>query len=525
LGAELVTGAQDLKGSEIGAVPQEYVISVGDELQLLIWGSVDAELRLQVDRAGRINVPRVGPILVAGIRYGDLAGVIERRISQVFKNFQISVSLGQLRGVRVFVTGFVVKPGAYSVSALSTVLSALMRAGGPTAAGSFRQVELRRSGAAVTRFDLYDLLLKGDRSADRLVQSGDVVHVGPVGIQAAVIVSVNRPVVVEMAANEGVEQAMAMAGGFSSVADRSRLTIERLAERNGRRVAELSMPRDGLMPLNHGDVVRALSATETVQSTQKQNKRMRIDGEVQRPGEYVLPPGSTLQDAIAAAGGLAPTAFIYGTQFTRESVRATQQENYQRALRDLETDFARSSGTQRVSSGDQIAQFQAQATAKERLIERLRALQPNGRVVLRLEPGAVELPALTIENGDRLFVPGMPSSVGVFGSVFNTGSYLYGEGRSLDDYLRLAGGPTKGADEGSIFVVRSNGQVVSGRQSGDRGWFNRGTKLGNLNAEPGDTIYVPEEMDKTTFIQDAKDWTQILYQLGIGIAGIKSATQ
>lgn len=525
-GAELVAGSFDGRGEALSpVVPPDYVIAPGDEVLLTLWGSVDADLRLIVDRGGRVSVPRVGAIQVGGVRADQLAAVVEKRVAQVFKNFQLSVSLGQLRGIRVFVTGFVVKPGTYTVSALSTVVGALMRAGGPSAAGSFRQIELKRDGAVVARFDLYDLLLKGDRSADRLIQAGDVVHVGAVGTQVGVIGSVNRPTIVEMATGETVADALRMAGGFSAVADRSRIAIERLQERTAQRVAELALPRDEKLPLSQGDVLRAFSAAEAVLSIQKQNKRVRVDGEVARPGEYVLSPDSTLLDALAAAGGLTPAAFVYGTQFTRASVRATQQENYDRALRDLETDFARARGTQRLSTAEQAASTEAQAAATARLIERLRALKPNGRVVLQLTPGASELPPLVVEDGDRLYIPPRPTTVGVFGSVFNTGSYLYSDGRALGDYLRLAGGPTKGADESSIFVVRSNGQVVSGRQQGGDTWFASSSRIGDVRAEPGDTLFVPEEMDKTTFIQSAKDWTQILYQFGIGIAGLVSATR
>ena len=114
-----------------------------------------------------------------------------------------------------------------------------------------------------------------------------------------------------------------------------------------------------------------------------------------------------------------------------------------------------------------------------------------------------------------------PTSIGVFGSVFNAGNYLFIEGRNLDDYLRLAGGPTKGADESSVFVVRSSGQVVSSRQKS--GFFDRGNQIAGLVAEPGDTVYVPEELDKSTFLQTARDWTLLLFQLGVGAAGIKSA--
>lgn len=524
LGSELVTGAFDGRGADIGpVVPPEYQIAPGDEVLVVVWGSIDADLRLTVDRSGRITVPRVGPIQVAGVSFGELQAVVERRVAQVFKNFQISVSLGQLRGIRVFVTGFVDRPGAYTVGALSTVVGALMRAGGPSVSGSFRQVELKRGGQSIGRFDLYDLLLKGDRSADRLIQSGDVVHVGPVGRQVGVIGSVNRPVVVELVGNEGVADALAMAGGFSAVADRSRVSIERLMERTSQRVAELAMPRDAQLPLSQGDVLRAFSSAQAVASTERQNKRIRVDGEVQRPGEYVLPPDSTLHDALRAAGGLSAAAFVYGTEFTRISVRNTQRENYERALRDLETDLARSSSSQRVSSGEQAARTQAQTSANARLIQRMRDLQPNGRVVLELETSSMQLPPLVIEDGDRLYVPPKPTTVGVFGSVFNTGSYLFTEGRSLDDYLRLAGGPTKGADEGSIFVVRANGRVISGRQQRSA-WF--GGSSGAINstrAEPGDTVFVPEEMDKTTFVQAATDWTTILYQFGLGVAGLRAA--
>lgn len=516
---ELAAGATDYSP----VIPPEYVIQGGDEIQLTLWGSVDADLRLIVDRSGRVTIPRVGPVLLAGTRYAELHDTLARRVGQVFKNFELSASLGRLRGVRVYVTGFVQRPGAYSVAALSTVMNVVMRAGGPASAGSFRHIELRRDGRAVANFDLYDLLLRGDRSGDRLVQPDDVIHVMPVGTQVALRGSVNKQAVFEVRTGETFSDLLRMAGGLTPVADRSRVALERLDDRNGVRVVQLSLPANDALALANGDILRVFSSVESTLSVERQNRRVRIDGEVMLPGEYVLPPGSTLSDAVRIAGGISPSAFLYGAQFSRESVRAAQIENYDRALRDLETDFARASASKRVSSNDEAATQSAQAASTSRLIERLRALQPTGRVVLQLAPEATELPALLLEDGDRLFVPARPSSVGVFGSVFNSGNYLYLSGRTLDDYLRVAGGPTRGADEGSVFVVRANGQVVSSRQSA--GWFRGGNQIGNVRAEAGDTVFVPEEMDKTTFIQTAKDWTLLLYQLGIGVAGIKSAVR
>lgn len=520
-------GARLVNDLSIGAtehspsIPPEYLVQIGDEVQVVIWGAVDADLRLVVDRSGRIVIPRVGPVLVAGVRYGDLQALLTTRVSQSFRNFELSVALGRLRGLRVYVTGFVSRPGAYVVPALSTVMNALMRSGGPAAAGTFRNIELRRGGQLVTKLDLYDLLVNGDSGGDRLVQPDDVIHVPSVGPQVALRGSVHREAVFELRPGERLSDLLRMGGGLSVVADRERIALERLENRRDQRIVQLPLPQSLDMPLSNGDDIRVFSAVDASLSVERQNKRVRVEGEVRFPGEYVLPPNSTLADAVRAAGGLTESAYLFGAQFARESVRISQQNNFERALRDFEVDIARWTSTQRVSSVDEANARAAQSAATTRLFERLRTLRPTGRVVLQFPNGSNSLPDLLLEDGDNLSVPPVPSSVGVFGSVFNAGSYLYNDGRTVSEFLRLAGGPTKGADEDSIFVVRANGEVVSGLQ--DRSWFGRGSSLRNLDTRPGDTIFVPEEMDKTTFLQAAKDWTQLLFQFGIGIAGIKSA--
>jgi protein involved in polysaccharide export with SLBB domain len=401
-------------------------------------------------------------------------------------------------------------------------MNAVMRAGGPAAAGSFRQIELRRGGKIAGTFDLYDLLLRGDRAGDRLVQPDDVIHVAAVGPQVALRGSVNKQAIYELKAGETLRDLLAMAAGFSPVADKSRVALERLDNRNAQRVVQIELPANDAAPLVNGDVVRVFSAVEATLSIKRQNKRVRVDGEVLNPGEYVLPPESTLTDALKAAGGLTPAAYLYAAQFMRESVKQTQQENFDRALRDLETESARVTFSTRTTNADEAAAQTANAQATSRLIERMRAVKPTGRIVLQTPPEGGELPALALEDGDHLYIPARPTTVGIFGSVFNTGSYLYSSGRQVTDYLRLAGGPTRGADDASIFVVRANGSVVSSMQGS--GWFNRLGQLSALKAEPGDTIFVPEEMNKTTNLQTARDWTQIFFQLAVGLAGLKTAT-
>jgi len=522
-GSELMSpsGRSGMSQEASSQIPQDYLISVGDEVLVTLWGSVDADLRLTVDRSGRITLPRVGPVMVAGLRYGDLAPAIDQRVGQVFRNYKLSTSLGRLRSIRIYVTGFTQRPGSYNVSSLSTLVNALMQAGGPTAAGSFRQIELRRAGKLLTTFDFYELLLKGDKTADRSLQAEDVIHISAVGPQVALIGSVNKPAIFELKPKETLDDVLAMAGGFTAVADRSRVTVERLDARNDTRISELALPLQAKQQPRNGDLLRAFSAVEATLSQQRQNKRVRVEGEVMRPGEFILPASSTLADAIKAAGGLTSSAYLFGTDFSRESVRATQQVNYERALRDLETEFTRNSATRKTSTADDATAQQAQAQSSSRLIDRLRAVRPTGRIVLQLSPKSSSLPELIMEDGDRLLIPAKPTTVGVFGSVFNGGSYLYADGASINDFLKLAGGPTRGADTSSVFVIRANGSVVSARQKSS-GWLSFGTGLDGTGAEPGDTVFVPEEMNKTTFIQEAKDWTQILYQFGLGAAALKT---
>lgn len=520
-GVDLIAGEKlpRADAETIAEIPADYIVGVGDELRVTIWGSVDADLRLTVDRSGTVSIPRVGPVLVAGLRYAELSQVLQQRVAQVFRNFKLSAALGKVRSVRVYVTGFAVRPGAYTVSALSTLVNAVMLSGGPSAAGSMRRIELRRVGKPPMAFDLYDLLVRGDKSADRTLQAEDVVHFTAVGEQVAMIGSVNQPAIFELKPGETVTDLLGMAGGFAAVGERSRVLIERLTDRNDVRVVELKLPAQGQDKPRAGDVVRAVSAITAAQPQNKRNKRVRVEGEVQRPGEYLLAPGSTLADAVSAAGGMTPGAYLFGAELNRDSVRIQQEQNYDRALRDLETEFTRKSSTQKATTSDEAAAQTAQAANSTRLIERLRSVRPSGRIVLQLSPTASTLPDVALEDGDRLLIPSRPNTVGVFGSVFNGGSFLYGEGRTVRDFLQLAGGATRGADTASIFVLRANGSVLSARQNS--GWVLTGNGLDASNALPGDTIFVPEELNKTTFTQEAREWTQIFYQFGLGAAGLK----
>ncbi len=274
------------------------------------------------------------------------------------------------------------------------------------------------------------------------------------------------------------------------------------------------------LPLMPGDVVTIFSKTDVAAPAGRRPIIVSLEGEFNFAGVYQAQPGETLRQLVVRAGGLTRQAYLFGAEFTRESTRKDQEERLKQAADELEQAVNRAgvSRAQSVISAEDTAALKQQADAQRALVARLRAVKPTGRIVLEMPeiPTLANLPDITLEDGDRLHIPKQPSMVNVFGTVFNESAFLYSADKNVRDYLALAGGPRQQADEGSIYVLRANGSVASSRQ--------RGILVGSvsgLRLMPGDTIVVPEDFDRTTWMKDLKDWTQIFYQFGLGAAAIK----
>jgi len=274
-------------------VTSDYVVGPGDEILLRVWGQVNLDLDLTVDRVGAVFIPQAGNVPVAGLQYQQLQGFLRAKLERVFRNFDLNVAMGQLRSVEIFVVGQVSRPGTYTVSSLSTLVNALFASGGPAAQGSMRHIQLKRQGKNVTEFDLYDLLLKGDGSKDQRLLPGDVVYVPPAGPQVAVAGSVRNPAIYELNGEQTAGDLFQLAGGLSAVADGQRATLERIRDRSVLETHEFHLDASGLAtPVGEGDVLRILTITPRFANA------VTLRGNVANPGRFAWREGMRLRDII-----------------------------------------------------------------------------------------------------------------------------------------------------------------------------------------------------------------------------------
>ena len=292
-GTRLFSNIPSTFAPNMSPVPPDYVVGPGDELRIRIWGQVNQQANVRVDRSGEIYLPQVGQVHVAGLTFSALDSHLREAVGRVFRNFDLTVDLGEIRAIQIYVAGDARQPGVYTVSSLSTLVDALFASGGPSVAGSLRAIELRRGGTVVTRFDLYDLLVRGDKTKDAKLLSGDVLFIPPAGPQVAVFGSVRTPAIYELLPQEPLSRILADAGGVSSVASQARLSIERIDEHRDRHAMEVAYDAAGLAtPLTDGDVIRVYSIVPRYQKT------VTLRGNIANAGRFAWHDGMRLSELI-----------------------------------------------------------------------------------------------------------------------------------------------------------------------------------------------------------------------------------
>lgn len=445
-------------------VPADYIVGVGDQLTVQLYGNQNKTVKLRVGRDGRINFPELGPIVVGGKTFTALQSEIEDRVARQMIGVNASVSMGEVRSIRVFVLGEANLPGSYTVSGLATMTSALFASGGVKHIGSLRNIQLKRQGSVVTSLDLYDLLLSGDTSNDAKLLPGDVIFIPPVDTTVAVQGEVRRPSIYEVKPNQTVADVIALAGGFTAEADTSKISLSRIDADRKRVVLNADVGAKNGGRLRDGDVVAVSRVVPTMDSG------VTVGGHVFAGRSVAWRAGLRLSDVIGSVDELKPNADLHYVVIRREL-----PPNRRVAI--LSADLA-AALAERGGAADVALTPRDQITVFDFETDRAQIIKPI-LDDLRLQ-GDVRNPAAVVR---------------VTGSVKVPGEYPLEPGMRISDLLRAGGNFQDAAYPSSAELSRYNevdGKRVTQLLTVDLGAITRGDKSADLVLQSADVLNIKQ---------------------------------
>jgi protein involved in polysaccharide export with SLBB domain len=485
-GANLFTGA--FTGTLAALFNPDHVIAVGDQLQLRLWGAFSHEAVLTVDPQGNVFVPQVGPVQVAGLANRDLHKVLDEAVRRTFRaNVHSYISLAAAQPVRVFVTGFVHRPGMYSGTSSDSVLRYLDQAGGiDTERGSFLDVQVMRAGTARARFNLYDFLLSGRIPSVQLAD-GDVVVVGPRKSSYAVLGLAENAKRFEFEGGRiDLARVAALAKPLASA------THVRVNRNTG------TVRNTEYYPLGEAQNVQ-LDTGDEIQFTADKRPgtiTVRVEGEHTSSQEYVLPHGARVGELMKQIS-FSERSDAANVQLYRLSVKQRQKVLLESALKSLEASVL----TARSGTQEEARLRTEEAALVLQWVTRARAIEPLGQVLIARAPDRDQL---LLENGDIVRVPVKDGLVQVNGEVLFPNAVAFEEKQVVMDYIKRAGGYAQNADTSRIVIAHRDGGYTEGEES--------------TQVRLGDEILVLPKVD-TKSRQFWKDITQIIFQIAVS-AGV-----
>ena len=407
-------------------VPTNYIMGPGDTVILQLYGQQNVTHELVITREGMLLFPEIGPIAVAGLNFNELREQINEIVSTQLIGQRAAVTLGSLRSIRIFVLGEAFRPGSYTVSALSTMTNALFVSGGITNVGSLRQVQLRRQGVTVAELDLYDLLLRGDTSADQRLLPDDVLFIPPVGSSVAISGDVIRPAIYELKDEETAEQVLVLSGGLLPTAFPRASKIERINAQGLRTVIDVDLSADSgkQSQIRNGDRIEINSVLDQLENV------VLTEGHLQRPGGFQWREGIRVSDVIPSMSALLPNPDLQYALVVRQQPQTRISTVHKLQLGNAISNPG-SAADLELQANDRIVTFGSTTGREENLSDLLDEL-----------------------NAQASF--GNPAAiVSAQGNVRFPGEYPYLEGMSVGDIVNSAGGMLENSDDKYALLVRN----------------------------------------------------------------------
>ena len=495
-GANLFTGSFARQGAT--QFNPNYAIASGDIVQVRLWGAFEFDAALTVDPKGNIFLPNTGPVHVQGVRNQDLQRQVEAAVAKVFRsNVSSYASLAAAQPVRIFVSGFVNRPGLYSGTSMDSLLHYLDQAGGiDPERGSFLTVQVKRGQQVRTTANLYEFLLNGTLPLTQLAD-GDVIFVAP------------RQNTVKVSGLAENAKRFEFSDSSRTVADLIKLAKPKAAATHVRVVRNTGTTKNTeYYPLAEAARI-ALQNGDDLEFTADKKPgtiAVRVEGEHQSAQEYVLPYGARMGDLLKQIE-YSERSDRDNLQLFRQSIKVRQKQMLQTSLNSLET----AALTARSGTNDEAILRRQEADLILQWVERAKKIEPNGQVVIAQAESRNDL---LLENGDILRVPTRDGLVLVSGEVLFPNAVAFEKPLTLDDYIRRAGGYTQNADAARIIVAHRDGSFTEA--NGKKGLFTLGKENGinDVSVRAGDEVLVLPKIDVKSR-QIWKDMTQIIYQIAV----------
>lgn len=452
-GRDLFDSPQAYSADSTLPAPSDYLLGPGDEVQLQVWGPLDFNANLVLDRNGQVNIPRVGVVTLAGVAVRDLDKALRGHLAKVLTNFQSNAAMGRLRGIQVYVVGQANRPGTFHLSSLSTLVNALFASGGPSANGSMRNIELKRGGRTVSTLDLYDFISRGDKSRDLQLASGDIIVIPPVGPRVAVTGAFDQAAIYELKSpGSSIAEILALGGGVPALATAQKALLERIvADSNPpRQVLDVVLNEQGLrQALRDGDVLTLLGISPAFANA------VTLQGAVAAPLRYRWFEGMKVLDLIPERDALITADYYKRKNLLVQNADTAQQAgggiaNRIRGQADqINWDYAVIERLDRLTLTNQLIPFNLGRAV----------LQKDASQNLPLQPGDV----VTILSQTDLRVPQDRQSrlVRVEGEVVTPGVYQMLAGETLPQLITRIGGLTTQA---YVFGTELNRESIRARQ-------------------------------------------------------------
>ena len=478
----------------------DYILDFGDviRLQLIGQGQRNSIDDLPINRDGSINLPELGKIYVAGISFEEASKLIKANIENSFIGVESFVTLINVRDIQVIVSGNVFNPGPYTLNGNSNVFHALSVSGGPSELGTFRDIDLIRSGEVIESIDLYDIFIKGKSSFGKRLRSGDLIFVKPAKKLVDISGSVKRPALYELDDGEGFNEILFFANGFTPSAEKNDIVLRRI-DNNLVKSTKLDQENFKKTKLFDGDrlYVGGISI-----------KSVTVSGAVKNPGVYTLNPSDGIFELIVNAGGYTQNAYEFGGILLNQSALEVARYAKDRLYKDFLNSLVETQTS--VGSVDREAVIP--------LVEEIKGMPVSGRISAEFDLDKINRNKVLntlLQNNDEVIIPERVNHLYVYGEVANEGATAFNSKNDLIYFINNMGGFTENADQTNIFVLSPDGTTQRVRS---KNLFRDGRQ--NIELYPGSIIFIPRKFNNIYASQVIQSYASILGNLGVTLASL-----